>query len=101
MNHRILVSIALGLSLGATSFGQQAEPILREGDPLPAVGPGFTATSLLNAAVNGVGGYSMTVTASDGVSTLSSIWGNATGGPIGLIQLEGTVGSLDQTSFES
>jgi hypothetical protein len=57
--------------------------------------------SLNNTATNHVGGYAVNVNSSDGVTTLSHIWGNASGGAGTVIRTEGTFGSLVQTSYES
>lgn len=88
-------------ALADTSDAQIATALLREGDAIPAAGVGHTVSSLNNTAVNGVGGYSVTINTSDGITTLSHAWGNATGGLGALMQTEALIGTLQQTSFES
>jgi hypothetical protein len=74
--------------------------VLREDDPLPGA-PGETADSMNNPVVNHIGGYGLTVNSTGSGSTLSNVWGNASGGPGAVIITEGTYGNLTQTSFES
>ncbi|MFG0319939.1 MAG: hypothetical protein ACF8XB_21890 [Planctomycetota bacterium JB042] len=91
----------VALVLAEPAAAQTATALLREGDPLPAAGVGQAVTSINNTAVNGVGGYSATINTTDGVTTLSHAWGNATGGPGGILLSEGLFGSLQQTSWET
>ena len=75
--------------------------LLREDDPLPGAPIGETVSSISNPVVNHVGGYGLTVNSTGSGTTLSNVWGNATGGPGTLIITEATYGNLMQTSFES
>ncbi|MEM7204791.1 MAG: hypothetical protein AAF628_31330 [Planctomycetota bacterium] len=68
---------------------------------MPAAGPGHVVNSMSNTAVNGVGGYAATINTSDGGTTLSHVWGHATGGSGSLLRTEALIGTLQQTSFES
>ena len=85
----------------AISGAQVATSLLNEGDPMPAAGAGHTVQYINNTAVNGVGGYSATLSTTDGTTTLSHAWGNPTGGPGAIIRTEGLVGIYDQLSWES
>ena len=63
--------------------------------------PGQTVSSISNTAVNQVGGYAATANTTDGVTTLSRIWGHPTGGAGSVLWTETTVGNLEQTGLES
>jgi hypothetical protein len=92
---------AIALLLAATPAAAEiASALLREDDALPGA-PGETVSSLNNPVVNHVGGFGVTVNTTGSGTTLSHIWGNATGGPGDVIITEGTFGDLAQTSFES
>lgn len=96
-----LAASALGLAaLALPASSQVASALLREGDGIAAL-PGQVVTSINNTAVNEIGGYSSTVSTSDGVTSLSLVWGNAAGGAGALIRTEGTIGMYEQTSFET
>lgn len=98
------------LAVGVFLFGfgavlpgeaQVASALMRAGDPLPAAGAGHSVTTLNNTAVNHVGGFAVSLNSSDGVTTLSHIWGHATGGAGAIMRTETTVGTFVQDSFES
>jgi hypothetical protein len=78
-----------------------ATALLREDGDLPGAPAGHFVEFLNNTAVNHAGGYAVSVNSTDGVSDLSHIWGNASGGSGSIIRTEGTFGSLVQTSYES
>lgn len=94
------IAASVLLLIAAPAFAQVATSLLNEDDPLPGV-PGQTVSSLSQPATNRVGGYACTVNGSDGGSTISHIWGNASGGPGAPLVSEGTYGVYEQTSFES
>jgi hypothetical protein len=99
---RSLLRTGLGAALGAvllvpTAEGQVATALLVEDEAIPGAG-GATADALNNTAVNHVGGYACSITSSDGISR---VWGNPAGGPGAVMRAEGTIGDLEQTSFES
>lgn len=73
---------------------QVATALIKEGD---ALGGGLV-NSINNPSVNYIGGFSVQVNTSDG---LSHIWGNAGGGSGALLVNEGTYGNYLQTAFES
>lgn len=98
--HVLLALPLSSLAAGAAS-AQVARCLLQEGAPLPAAGAGHTVTSISNTAVNQVGGFAATINTSDGFTTLSHVWGNASGGAGAILRTESTVGTLEQTSFES
>jgi hypothetical protein len=81
----------------SVAVGGVASALLHEGDE---VLPGETVSGINNTAVNNAGGYACTLT-SMGTSTASRMWGNAVGGPGALLRSEGTIGDLEQTSFET
>lgn len=99
MHLRTSTLILLGL-VSPTVHGQVASSLLNENDALPGA-PGHTVTSLSNTSVNQVGGYAVSLNADNGGSTISHVWGNATGGAGAPLATEGTFGPLTQTSFES
>jgi hypothetical protein len=97
-----LAPAILAIAFSSTPANAQiASSLLNETDPIPGVGPGHVITGLNNTAVNHAGGYAVSLNSSDGTTTLSSVWGHAAGGPGAVIRVEGTFGSLVQTSYES
>jgi hypothetical protein len=89
------------LVLGAApASAQLASALLREGDSLPSL-PSHTVTSISNTATDQNGGFAVTISSSDGGTTLSHVWGAIGGGPGVLLRTESTIGSLQQDSFES
>jgi hypothetical protein len=75
-------------------------------DPVALVAEGGTADGLLvesinNPAVNHSGGWAFNLNVNDGAATLGAFWGNASGGPGGLIRTEGTFPPYEQVSYES
>jgi len=88
---RMVLACALIAASGGVAAAQPV-PLLREGEIVDG-----NAVSLNNVAVNGIGGYSISLTAAG----LSQMWGNATGGPGSILRTEGTFGPLVQTSFET
>lgn len=96
-----LAATALSSLLASFPGAQIASCLAREGDPLAGAPLGETISSISNTAVNQLGGYAATINTTDGTDTFSNVWGSATGGPGGLLQTEGTIGTLQQTSFES
>lgn len=96
------VLLAFAVFLGAVpAYGEVASAILTEGGTFTGIPAGHSINSLNNTAVNHAGGYAVAVNTTDGVTTLSHVWGHATGGAGQLIRTEGTFGPLMQTSFES
>lgn len=91
---------AMLLALAGSATGQVASSLLNEGDAYPDI-TGHNVTGLNNTAVNHAGGYAIQLSTSDGATTLSSVWGNAAGGPGANIRTEGTFGPLVQTSYET
>lgn len=97
---------AIVISLFAALFSPavlhaQSSALLREGDPLPAAGANHAVSSISGSAVNGVGGYAVSINSSDGSTTLSHVWGNQGPGPGAILFSEGTYGNYVQTSWES
>ncbi|MGH7178857.1 MAG: hypothetical protein ACREJC_15890, partial [Tepidisphaeraceae bacterium] len=80
---------------------QIASAFYREGVQLPGAAPGQLVISINNPATNHVTGYAGAVNTSDGVSTLSHVWGHATGGVGTVMRTEGTFGPYTQTAYES
>lgn len=104
MNTERMVSILAIVFAGATVApvqAQTASALYQEGQQLPGAPAGQLVSSLNNPAVNHVGGFAGQVNTSDGVTTLSHVWGDASGGAGTVIRTEGTFGSLTQTSYES
>ena len=83
-------------------LASQATALLREGDVPAGAAAGQVVTALNNTAVNQVGGYAVSLSTSDGISTLSHVWGEAAnaGSPT-ILRTEGVIGTLTQNSFES
>lgn len=96
--HRLAFLVVLLAASDAA--GQVASARLVEGGPLPGA-PGVTISFINNPTVNRAGGYAIGVNGSDGVTTLSHIWGAATGGAGGVLAVESTIGTFAQSSFES
>jgi len=96
-----ILCTALVAVVPAVASAQVATSLINEGDPLPAAGVGHAVSFINNTAVNGVGGFSATLSSSDGATTLSHAWGNATGGAGAIIRTEAVVGVYDQQSWES
>jgi hypothetical protein len=99
--HLFASIILASLVAAAPAAGAVATALLYERGPLPGAPLGHTVNSLSNTAVNQIGGYAASVNSSNGVVTLSHIWGSAAGGPGGVLRTEGTFGPLVQTAFES
>jgi hypothetical protein len=98
----LIPSLGVIAALFAADAGAQvATALVREGDALPAAGAGHNITGIENSAVNGVGGWSARITTTDGVTTLSHVFGNPAGGIGALIFSEQMVGVYQQTAFES
>jgi hypothetical protein len=92
-------ALAAILVCGSPARAGLATALLRQNDPLPGF-PGHTVSDLYNTAVNHAGGYAVNMNSTDGLSTLSHIWGNASGGAGSVLRTEGTFGDLVQNSFE-
>ncbi|MHC5115299.1 MAG: hypothetical protein ACYTGP_12825 [Planctomycetota bacterium] len=90
----------LAATLTAPAASQVASALLRETGPLPGV-PGETVSSISNPAVNHVGGYAVTTNTVGSGTTLSRAFGHATGGDGAVLRTEGTIGTLEQTSWEA
>lgn len=104
--NRQLLSAALLALLGSallagTAAAYVASALVVEGLSLPGGPVGQTVSAISNSAVNHAGGYAFTVNSTDGVVTLSHVWGAAAGGPGDPLFSEGTYGDYEQTSFES
>ena len=94
----LLVGCAVIGMMPAVAGAQVASALLHEDDELL---PGETISSIGNTAVNHVGGFACGLSTVGSGTTISRIWGNATGGPGMLMRSEGTFGFYEQTSFES
>lgn len=93
--------VAFAFVIGSTlAVADPAVPLLLEDTELPGA-PGENVDTINNPVVNHAGGFACTVNTSGSGTTLSHIWGNATGGLGTVIITEGTYGNLQQTSFES
>ncbi len=79
------------------AFSQSPTCLLQEGGALA----GETVSSLSNTAVNQQGGFAVTTNTTDGVSTRSRVWGSSNGSAVGVLQTEATIGTYEQTAFES
>jgi len=101
MHSSRIVSVLLTFSCAASAFGQVASALVREGEDLPGGPAGHMVNSINNTATNRVGGYAVNVNTSDGVTTLSRIWGANENGIGAVIRTEGTFGPLVQTAYES
>jgi len=91
--------VVLGLlATTAPATAQVATALIREGDTIPGQGD---VSSIGNPAVNHVGGFSVTLNTAGPTTTLSQIWGNATGGPGAVLFTEGTFDGYEQNAFEA
>jgi hypothetical protein len=91
--------LVLGLCTPATA--EVATALLLEGDLLPGGPPGHTISSFNNTAVNHNQGYAVTINTTDGANTLSHAWGGSYLGAGTVLRTEQTVGTYQQTSWES
>ncbi|MCI0674949.1 MAG: hypothetical protein L0Y42_04135 [Phycisphaerales bacterium] len=98
---RLIVPMLASLGMGSGALGQIASALVVENGALPGGPAGHTIFSINNSGVNHAGGFSFSINSSDGVATLSHVWGNASGGPGTVLRTEGTFGLLVQTAYES
>ncbi len=98
----VVVTIAIGL-VAAPAFAQVASALVKEGDVVDSNGfPGHVVTVVQTPAKNGIGGWAVGITTSDGATTLSHGYGSTNGiAPPRILGSETTVGSLVQTSWET
>jgi hypothetical protein len=103
MRIHTITSALLALSLAAApAVAQVASAVLIEGEELPGGPVGHVVDSINNSGVNHAGGIAFTVNSSDGVDTISHVWGLADGELAGMPLIsEGTYGDYQQYSFES
>lgn len=98
---RSLVALmAVGL-FATVVFAQDPVALIAEDGTLPGLPGGFTVGSINNPAVNHSGGWAFNCNVEDGVETISTIWGNPTGGSGMVLRQEGVFPPYVQTSFES
>lgn len=94
----VFVSFCGGVSGLATLHAQVPTLLLKEGDPVPGVGPTEVIASFGNAEVNGIGGFTIGFNTSGG---FSCYYGDPSGLGAGtLLRVESTIGIYQQTSFE-
>jgi hypothetical protein len=96
-----LAVFVLLFGLCAPANAEVASVLILAGDPLQGSPPGHTISALNNTAVNHSLGFAVTVNTSDGVNTLSHAWGGSYLGTGSLLRTETTVGTYEQTSWES
>jgi len=94
------LAVIAALAVGTGASAQIASTILREGDALPG-GAGEIVESVNNTAVNHVGGYAVSLSATGAGAPRSHVWGSEVGGAGRVLRTESTLGQLEQTSFES
>jgi len=100
MRVRLLLGACVLVLTLPLAHAEVASALLREDEPLPGA-PGETISSINNPVVNHAGGYAVTVNTTGSGTSLSHIWGHATGGPGTVIVTEATYGNYQQTAFES
>ncbi len=92
-----------GISLAALSnsaSAQTAQALVRETDLVTGL-PAHTVTSLGDVAVNNAHGFGVLLTTTDGITVLSSAWGNAGDAPGAvLFNEQNNIAGYDQTSWE-
>ncbi len=96
----IVIVPAWGGMAAAPAGAQIASALIREAEALPGAA-GETISFLNNTAVNHNGGYAVTVNSTGSGTTLSHVWGSASGAAGTLLRTEGVFGDFQQTSFES
>jgi len=96
-----LLALLGSAMLAGPAAAYVASALVVEGLSLTGGPVGQTVSAISNSAVNHAGGYAFTVNTTDGVVTLSHVWGAAAGGPGAPLFSEGTYGDYEQTSFES
>jgi hypothetical protein len=102
-NRQVLAGVTIGLFIGFATASmpasaQVATALIREGDEVPGQG---NVNSISNPAVSHAGGYAVTLNTLGDTTTLSHVWGDASGGPGSVIFTEGTYAGYQQNSFES
>lgn len=95
----LILSLTTLLATGASAEDPVA--LIVEGQTVNGLPAGQIVDSIANPAANQDGGWAFNFNASDGTTTIGSIWGNATGGAGDLIRIEGTFPPYAQYSYES
>ncbi len=93
---RGLVAFIVTLFLTSSSWSQVASAFVRDGDTL---GPGSVA-AVSATAVNHAGGYAAIANVDADGTTISTIVGTASGGPVSVLLQEAQYGDLVQNNFE-
>ena len=93
----LLLVVLPGLT-ASSALAQTATALVREGDVLGTAG---TVNSINGPGVNHIGGFSVQLNTNNGTTTLSHIWGHATGGPGVFLNTEGTIGPLVISAYET
>ena len=95
-------ALLLSPILALPARAQVATALLREGDAPAGAPAGHLVTSIGNTAANRTAGFAATIVTSDGVASLSHVFGGAGGGPGAVLRTEATgLAGFDQTSFET
>ncbi len=93
--------LSLTTLLATGALAEDPTALIVEGQTVTGLPPGQTVDSIATPSANRDGGWAFNFNATDGVTTISTIWGNATNGPGNVIRTEGTFPPYEQTSFES
>lgn len=94
--HTYLLPICL-IGLTSSAFADVPSALVREGDALG----GAPVVSVRQSTVNHAGGYAFMINTEDATTTLSHVFGNASGAAGSVLRTEATIGDYEQTSFES
>jgi hypothetical protein len=88
--------------LAPSAPAQVASALIRQGDALSGAPAGhLVTTGLMELSGNTSGGFAVSLSSSDGTTTLSHIWGSFDGTAPGILRTEGTHDNIMQTSFET
>lgn len=93
--------IGAALSTASAAQAQVASAIVREGAGIPNGPLSETITSIQTVMANNAGGYAVRFDSTGSGTTLSHVWGAATGGPGAVLRTEAALAGYTQTAFEA
>ncbi len=95
------LAVAASLLAAQAAQAQVASAIIREGIAIPGGPPGETISSVQTVMANNAGGYAVRIDSTGSGTTLSHVWGSASGGPGAVLRTEGSFSGYTQSAFES
>lgn len=100
-NFTRFLALGAALSTAGAAHAQVATAIVREGAGIPNGPVGETITSISTVMANNANGYAVRFDSTGSGTTLSHIWGAATGGPGAVLRTESALAGYTQTAFEA